>query len=248
VQPDRPLPKIDPVAKPERLRILVVSEVRLFAEGLTQALERDETVRMFQPCSDLADALCKIPELRPDILLLDATISTGPETIDLMLSVAPRLRIVVFAIAETADNIIAWVEAGAAGFIPRTTALSDLVQLLAAIMRDEQVCSSRVVAGLMRRLRNVASTARGHAESRALPALTVREMQVIDLICAGHSNKDIARRLNIGVATTKSHVHNLLGKLNLQRRNQVAPWMRDLGPRFGAGPAEPPREAAETKP
>jgi DNA-binding NarL/FixJ family response regulator len=58
-------------------------------------------------------------------------------------------------------------------------------------------------------------------------ALTARETQVVELLAAGLSNKDIARRLNIGVATTKSHVHNLLGKLGVQRRAQVARWMRD---------------------
>jgi DNA-binding NarL/FixJ family response regulator len=163
------------------------------------------------------------------MVLLDAAFSGGPESIRRILSAAPQVRVVVFGITERADNIIAWVEAGATGYIPRTTALSDVVQLLAAIMRDEQTCSGHVAAGLMRRLRSVASAGRGMSEARVLPRLTMREMEVIELICAGFSNKHIARHLNIGLATTKSHVHNLLGKLNLQRRGQVAPWMRDIG-------------------
>jgi len=58
---------------------------------------------------------------------------------------------------------------------------------------------------------------------------TAREIQVLEMIGEGLSNKEIARRLNIGVATTKSHVHNLLGKLGLQRRSQVATWIRGRG-------------------
>jgi DNA-binding CsgD family transcriptional regulator len=61
-------------------------------------------------------------------------------------------------------------------------------------------------------------------ESHSVSALTGRERQITELIRAGLSNKEIARRLNIGLSTTKSHVHNLLGKLNLQRRGQVAAW------------------------
>jgi len=57
------------------------------------------------------------------------------------------------------------------------------------------------------------------------PALTPREMEIVRLVSTGLSNKEIARRLDIGLATTKSHVHNALAKLNLQRRGQMATWM-----------------------
>ena len=67
-----------------------------------------------------------------------------------------------------------------------------------------------------------------------MPPLTARERQIIGMIGAGLSNKDIARQLNIGLATTKSHVHNLLGKLNIQRRGQAAAWLREYGVRYGA--------------
>jgi DNA-binding NarL/FixJ family response regulator len=60
-----------------------------------------------------------------------------------------------------------------------------------------------------------------------VPKLSARELQIIQLIGAGLSNKDIARQLNIGVATTKSHVHNLLGKLALQRRGQITHWVAE---------------------
>ena len=63
-------------------------------------------------------------------------------------------------------------------------------------------------------------------KSRSASPLTGRERQITELISAGLSNKEIARRLNIGLSTTKSHVHNLLGKLNLQGRGQVAAWTR----------------------
>jgi DNA-binding NarL/FixJ family response regulator len=212
----------------------VISDVRFLGEGLTQALGGDAAVAVLHHCADLADAIGRMPELRPDVVLLDAGFSGGLGSIDRILSVAPLVKIVVFAVAETADSIVSWIEAGVAGYIPRTTALADVVKLLDAIMRDEQTCSASVTAGLMRRLRRIAVAARGTGESRASPALTLREMQVAELICAGLSNKDIARRLSIGVATTKSHVHNLLGKLNLQRRSQVAPSIRAAEPRPGA--------------
>jgi DNA-binding NarL/FixJ family response regulator len=129
---------------------------------------------------------------------------------------------------------IAWAEAGAAGYIPRTAGLADVVPTLMGIMRGEQNCSASVVGGLLRRLRNLPRGGNRSSEALPPPMFTIRELQIIELIDAGLSNKEIARRLSIGVATTKSHVHNLVGKLKLQRRSQAALWMRQQQHRFSS--------------
>jgi DNA-binding NarL/FixJ family response regulator len=117
--------------------------------------------------------------------------------------------------------VISWAEAGAIGYVPQTAALADLVGILVRIARGDQICSAQIVSGL---LRHVARTARSSPGSPPAPAapLTRREREIGLLIGAGLSNKDIARKLNIGVATAKSHVHNLLNKMNVQRRGQAA--------------------------
>jgi len=217
-----------PVASSERrLKVLILSEVRILGEGLARALGCNDILSISDPCGDLDDALAKIPDLQPDIILLDASLSGGSDSVGLILGVAPQAKVVVFAVAETPTNIVAWAEAGVAGYIPRTTTLDDVAPLLVAIMRDEQPCSARVAAGMLRRLCRTGNSNRDRRDARSLPTLTVRETQVIELICAGLSNKDIARRLRIGLGTTKSHVHNLLGKLNMQRRTQAVFWMRE---------------------
>jgi two-component system, NarL family, nitrate/nitrite response regulator NarL len=165
--------------------------------------------------------------VRPDVVLLDAALPGGPPSVGRILGIEPRARVVVFAVRETSDNIIAWAEAGVAGYVPRTVALTEIGALLASIMRGEQTCSARVAASLLRRVSHapIVGHDRGHKQL-PLP-LTAREMQIVELLAAGLSNKDIARRLNIGVATTKSHVHSVLGKLGVQRRGQAALWVRD---------------------
>src|SRR5262249_36735103 len=106
-------------------------------------------------------------------------------------------------------------------------ALADLSRLVLDIHSGEQVCSGRVAAGLLRRL----AITGGPATSRNAPfpalALTKRERQAAELIRTGLSDKEIARRLNISLATTKSHVHNLLGKLNVRRRSEVADHLQE---------------------
>src|SRR5205814_8922096 len=102
----------------------------------------------------------------------------------------------------------------------------DVMRLMKEIRSGGQDCSGRVAAGLLRRLAHTAKESTRRNRLVARPALTRRERQIAELIKSGLSDKEIARRLNISVATTKSHVHNLLGKLNARRRTEVADHLR----------------------
>lgn len=133
------------------------------------------------------------------------------------------------AIVETEAEVIAWARAGVSGYVPRSAGLSDLVGVLKGIVRGEQSCSSQIVGGLLRWIAGARHVSEMPPQGARLQALTAREQQVVVLVGAGLSNKEIARRLKIGLATTKSHVHNLLGKLELARRSQVAQWLHDHG-------------------
>ncbi|HXY99270.1 MAG TPA: response regulator transcription factor [Stellaceae bacterium] len=204
--------------------VLIVSEIRFLREGLAEALGRDPILAISGLAADLGDALASIGALKPAIVLLDAGISDGTSAVRRIKAMAPEVRVIVLAVAETEENVIAWAEAGVAGYIPRTAALGDFVRLLVNIVRGEQICSGRVASGLIRRVASATGAARGWRDRYFMPTLTGREREIVQLISAGLSNKQIARRLNIGLSTTKSHVHNLLGKLNLRRRSQVTSW------------------------
>ncbi len=215
------------------LRILIVWGVRFTRESIVQLLECDPLVTVVGQCTNLSEAVALSPALRADIVLLDARIPEGPAAVRRALDIAPVMRIIACSVRETEEEIIAWAEAGVIGYIPRTAALADFVRLIIDIHSGEQVSSGRIVTGLLRR---IALTARRRGSRDAmlpLPALTKRERQTAELIRSGLSDKEIARQLNISLATTKSHVHNLLGKLNVQRRSQVAEWLREYEHRPG---------------
>ena len=208
------------------LRILVISEVRLLGEGLALALEREATLSVCGCFGLIDDALRNLAPLRPDIVLLNTGVRGAADAIARIRAVGPAAKVIALAIDENLDDVVAWAQAGAAGYIPSTAALRDVAPLLADIVRGEQACAARVAAGLLRRVGDMGPS-KGLAAAADSPATpTAREMQVLEMISSGLSNKEIARRLNIGLATTKSHVHNLLGKLGLQRRGQAASWIR----------------------
>ena len=227
-----------PLSSPHSpLYVIVVSEVRLLGEGLAFALEREPSLSVCGCFGALDDALRSLAPLQPDIVLLNTPLRAASDAITRLRAVAPGVKVIALAIDENLEDVVAWAQAGAAGYIPSTAALHDVAPLLADIVRGEQPCAARVAAGLLRRVGDMGPS-KGLAAATASPTTpTAREMQVLEMISSGLSNKEIARRLNIGLATTKSHVHSLLGKLGLQRRGQAAAWIRaqqassDLGNR-----------------
>ncbi len=209
------------------LSIMLVWGVRFTGECLAEMLERHPSVSVVGLYADLSEAVTLSAALQADIILLDARMPEGAAAVRRALELAPGLRIVVSAVRESEDDIVTWAEAGVIGYIPRTTPLGDFVRLMMDIHSGEQVCSGRVAAGLLRRIAHTASGRVRRNRLVAIPALTRRERQTAELIKSGLSDKEIARRLNISVATTKSHVHNLLGKLNARRRTEVAGHLRE---------------------
>jgi two-component system, NarL family, nitrate/nitrite response regulator NarL len=208
------------------LRIVVVWGVRFLGEGLAEILERDPLMSVVGLCADLSEAVALSPTALADVILLDARIPEGAAAVRHALDIAPDMRIVASGVRETEDDIVAWAQAGVIGYIPRTAPLCDFVRLVRDIHSGEQVCSGRVAAGLLRRIALTAGLGNGRNAAFPAPVLTRRERQAAELIRTGLSDKEIARRLNISVATTKSHVHNLLGKLNARRRSEVAEHLR----------------------
>ena len=221
----------------QKLGLLIASDVRFLREGLAEFLEREDWITVIGTTS-VPEAVSHSLIEPPDFVLLDAGVDNGLEAVWQFHRVLPRVRVIAMSIAETEQSIVSWAEAGVAGYIPRSAGRDDFVQMLMDISRGRQPCPSSVTFDMLRRLVHSDNPKGKRDDDRAAAPLTGRELEISALIEAGLSNKEIARRLNIGVSTTKSHVHNLLGKLNIQRRGQIAASaLRSAGPTDRPSPA-----------
>ncbi|HEV2875602.1 MAG TPA: response regulator transcription factor [Thermoleophilaceae bacterium] len=204
--------------------MLIVTDIRLYREGLAHILRRERGVQVAATAS-ASEALAAVTETRPSVALVDMATEGALDTIRDLARSVPDLRIVALAVPETEGEVIACAEAGISGLVNRDASLDDLVDAIDSAARGEMLCSPRVAASLLRRVRTLA------AERSATPAdlhLTAREVQILRLIEQGLSNKEIAQRLCIQVATVKHHVHNLLEKLGARRRGEAVARMRGL--------------------
>ena len=206
------------------LRLVIVSEVCFLCEALAATLERDRSVLAVR-CATPAETVAQSLAAQADVLLVDGALRDGPDTVRRLRQIAPDRPIVAYGVQETGEEVIAWAEAGVTGYLPNTARLDQIAQLVHDILSGEFLWPGRVVARLLRRL---AAAAANFGDSTPSPArqLTRRERQVAELIAARLADKDIARQLNVSLTTTKTHVHNLLGKLGVEHRADVADALR----------------------
>jgi DNA-binding NarL/FixJ family response regulator len=202
--------------------VVILSDVRFLQEALAEILGREAGLAVIGTAANLVEAQTSWTDIHPDMVLLDTTLPDALAAVAVLREFLPKARVIALAIAETEVNVVKWGEAGVASYIPRTATLADLVVAIGNTMRGEQACSAGITTRLWHRL------AEQPAPSPVTdpPLLTAREVEIIQLLATGQSNKEIAHRLHISLATTKSHVHNLLTKLELPRRGHAASWLR----------------------
>ena len=205
------------------LPIGVVSDVRLYRDGLAEGLARRAGLAVVWTAGDARSAVAHAADGSATAVVLDLSTHESLGLARAMRQVAPALAIVAFASHDLDREIIECAEAGIGGLVSCDGSLDDLAVALTRAAHGEMSCSPRAAAVLMRRVAAVAaSVAVAPAPSGVDDTLTLRERSILELLDAGLSNKEIAARLHIQVATVKNHVHNVLEKLRVASRSEAA--------------------------
>jgi DNA-binding NarL/FixJ family response regulator len=204
--------------------VFIVASVRVYREGLARAFDEHAAIHVMGMAATPEDALRPIRDLGPDIVLVDVSVPHAIANVRTLSAVASA-KLVAIAAPEDDLSIIACAEAGVAAFVPSEGTMQDIARATEAVVRGETACSPKIAAALLRR---VAHDARARRHGEFAP-LTSRERQIVALIDAGLSNKEIAAQLCIELSTVKNHVHNLLEKLGVRGRAEAAARMRAAG-------------------
>jgi DNA-binding NarL/FixJ family response regulator len=210
-----PGPHRDGAESARVIRVLIVSDLCLYAEGIAEVLGRRKEIEMLGTAGDCRTCLASIRALRPDVVLIDAAIEECMGAVRAIREAAPEVEIVALAVPEMEHEIVSFAEAGVSGYVTRSASLADLVLALQNVTRGELICTPQMTATLFKRVGMLAAE-----RPRREPAchLTRREEEILGLIEEGLSNKQIAQRLIIEVATVKNHLHNIFEKLHVHRR------------------------------
>jgi DNA-binding NarL/FixJ family response regulator len=201
------------------IRVLIVAAVRLYGDGIAASLDRIERLLVVGTARTRIEALDLIARRSPDVLILDAATDECIDLVRMLHTTAPALKTLAFGVEGHEREIIAFAQAGVAGYVPSDASIDTLTSAIAGVTKGDLVCPPPVAATL---LRHLGTTSAGARPARPAVDLTARELEVLALIDAGLSNKEIAGRLHIEVATVKNHVHHLLEKLQVTSRSEAA--------------------------
>lgn len=222
----------DPAGRATRpIRILIADGQPLFRRGLAHALAETADLRICAEADTAEQALPRILELRPDLVLLDLTLPGGVwPLLESTLAQWPAARIATLAAAEQSDEMLASMRAGAKAYLPKGMAIPALCAALRAVAGGEgyvpPALAARVLGGL--RLGHGPRPACPDAARRErLTLLTRREREVLDSLAAGQSNKEIALRHDMQEKTVKNHVSHILHKLQVRNRTEAALMLRE---------------------
>jgi DNA-binding NarL/FixJ family response regulator len=220
------------------VQTVIVSDTRFYAESLGRALEARESIEVSGTAAGAREGLRVAEEQRPDVVLLDTSIADGVWAARQLAETRPQTKIVALAVPAAEDHVVALVQAGVLGYVTREQSLDDIVATIDSVVREQVACSPKTAALVLKQVRTLT------AGRPTQPALTAREVEILDLIARGLSNKEIAYELHIEVPTVKNHVHNILEKLQVRRRTaavaQARLWSRPrLAPAAAPEPSSP---------
>jgi DNA-binding NarL/FixJ family response regulator len=194
------------------IKLFILGGAKLHRDGLALQLECYPSVKVIG-AGMLDDAVRSLRSTPADVALLDTVQLEIPAAVDALRQSLRQLRIVAMGVREVESEVLACAAAGIDGYVRIDAAVDELVTVVESVMRNELVCSPKVAASLYH------SVASQGADGGA--PLTGRELQVVELMSRGLSNKEISRNLRIETCTAKNHVQNILQKLGVHRRGQA---------------------------
>lgn len=197
--------------------VLVVDDHPLLRRGICQLVTSDTDFTLFGEAGSGLDALSAIEENEPDIVLLDLNMKgmTGLDTLNGLRQEGVTSRIVILTVSDAKQDVIRLVRAGADGYLLKDTEPDLLLEKLKNAMQGHRVISESVEDYLYE-LKDATD------EQEWLDNLTPRELQILELVAEGKSNRMISEQLHISEGTVKVHVKNLLRKANAKSRTEMA--------------------------
>jgi NarL family two-component system response regulator LiaR len=201
------------------IRVLIVDDHDVVRQGLRFVLDQEDDIEVAGDCADGARAIARLGSLQPDVMLLDM-VMPGTGGLEVLKAISDgsagwRPAVIVLTSFQEDERVIEAIRAGALSYLPKTTAVHQVVEAVRAAARGGSVFEPGTAALLVRQVRD-------GGRARPLDVLSPREQDVLAGLARGRSNRQIARALGVGEETVKSHVSSILAKLNLADRTQAA--------------------------
>ena len=206
-----------------KIRLLLIEDNRLLRDGIMSILKPHKDIIVIAASGDGANTLLKIQQLKPNIVLLDLGLRSqnSLRVVEIVKKDFPNAKIIVMDLAPVQADILQYVMAGANGFILKDASLNDFLVTIRAVAEGSTVLPPLLVNSLFSQIVEHAIK-EGDITLKEAVQMTKREREVIALLSEGMSNREIGQNIKISTYTVKSHIHNIMEKLALHTRLELA--------------------------
>ena len=220
----------------KKIRLLLIEDNRLLREGLTIMLKKQKDINVVDTVGNGENILAIMKKYRPEVLLLDLGLRSRSSLnlVKLVKKNFPSSKVIMMDLIPVQADVFEFVQAGVSGFILKDATVNDFIKTIRSVAKGLQVLPPNLTGSLFSQIVE-------HAINESNPStiidsvrMTKRERQVIELISEGFTNKEIAQNLHLSTYTVKSHVHNILEKLALNTRVQIAKYAHESRKRKSA--------------
>lgn len=208
----------------KEINILIIEDNRLLREGINAMIKKHPDLKMMAALEESESTLTKVSDLKPDVLLMGFSL-TNQDSFELIKSLkkkCPATKVIIINVVPLQTDIITFIKAEVSGFLLKDASTNDFLTTIRLVADGEKVLPPNLTGSLFSEIINYSDKTEKKLGRFEALRLTKREQQVIDWVSEGITNKEIADKLNLSVYTVKSHIHNILEKLALHSRVQIA--------------------------
>jgi len=207
----------------QKIKMLLIEDNRLLRDGILAILKPHEDIVIIDAAGDSRNTLSKIQRLKPNVVFLDLGLRSqnSLRIVETVKKDFPNAKIIVMDLAPVQADILQYVKAGANGFILKDATLNDLLITLRKVAEGATVLPPLSVDSLFSQIVDKA-VREGNSKLREAVRFTKKEREVIELLSEGMSNQEISQKTHVSPHTVKSHIHNIMEKLALHARLEIA--------------------------
>ncbi len=209
---------MDKVDLKKTIRILIADDHALFREGLRRILELEEEIEIVGEAKDGAETFELASRLKPDVILMDISLP-GPNGIRITRQIKKRHRkvyVIMLSMYEDAVHITESFQAGASGYVIKTSPSGELIQTIRSVFREGVSIPPAIEHKLLKGIRKP-----GFLSGTERANLTKREVKILKLVASGKTNKEIAKKFLVSEKTVKNHLNHIYRKLGVKNRAQA---------------------------
>jgi DNA-binding NarL/FixJ family response regulator len=208
----------------KKIRVILIEDNRLLREGINAMLKKEPDINVTGTFGENDFTLDKVSELKPHVVLLDLGLP-DQNSLELVKSLKDEnddVKIIVMDLVPIQEDILRFVKAGVSGFILKDATTSEFTKTIRTVAGGENVLPPIMAGSLFSQIMDNGFKELGPEKLVQYVKMTNREREIVALIAEGLANKEIAQKLSLSIYTVKSHVHNILEKMTLNTRVQIA--------------------------